>query len=453
MLDARVPEQQLKKRFEKMSGMNLEEFLGHKTRDSGSSQYLSKWRKRTPPEVVTWMHTRSKLHSVWQHNWPRIVDLRDGGRAIWGGSFKCLEDEKTVLSFQRNRDRKTGKRDVPPAVCPLCRLVEYVRDLVQEGEMSWTDVLFRYEIADGGNSEPRIMHAGGLYGGFGIKNPTQEQLKELETAGIRRDEAWMENAYAQCKYVFRVVDNSEPDKGCQIAVEQDLLGQKVRETIAKEMEGRGLEKGNPLKNPYAIKWKHCPSEKEFGKKYNALAMSNEVVPLTPEIERLIVEVDPPDISRVLEPWNIKTLRSLVEHYCQFQGLDWDTVFGPAEARCDENGNYAEPEPDDEDENPLPDEQPASPSSPKRTISAAKPAPAPPAAVQAAPSAPAEPAKKSLRKKKVEPAPPPPPAEGAEPCPVDGCGAMLGPDEMKCSKCGTEFTAVDDDAPAAGKPPF
>lgn len=442
---------------------SLKSFLNHRSRESSGTQYLSSWRNRTPPELVCWLHTKVLPAAVWQHNWPRVVDKKDGKKAVWGGSFTCLESE-AVLKKQRYRDKKTGKREVPPEVCPICILNEYVRDLVRGGDLDWTDVLFRYRADD----DQRILHAGGIYGGFGVRNPTEEQVKELSAADIKLggpEGAWREEATAKCKYVFRVVDNDEPDKGVQIAVEQELLGQKVQQCIAREIE-RAMgpkdpdgDQGNPLEHPYAIKFKYAPTEKEFGKRYDAVALPN--VELTDKIRELICDTDAPSIARVREPWNIRSMRALMEEACEY-GLDWDEIFGPAEARCDANGVYQAPEAAEESD----DSTDFDPS--KFEPEAEKPT-AKKALGKASSQVPADVGKKASGKKteaKSEPkgrravAPPPedPPA-GSEPCVGKNgtCGKMLPPDCFKCPKCGQEYENVGDDpaesASDASTPPF
>jgi len=49
-----------------MSGMNLDEFLGHTSTTRGGSKFLN-WRKREPPQIDTWLHTKSSIVALWRH--------------------------------------------------------------------------------------------------------------------------------------------------------------------------------------------------------------------------------------------------------------------------------------------------------------------------------------------------------------------------------------------------
>ena len=325
-----------------MTGMTLDDFIGHKTRDKKDDRatYLSGWRKRDVSRrnesgdlentVTVWLHTRATFNARWTHQWPRIVDLqRTQTLAVWNQDVVCLEPE-TVLRRQYRRTRD-GDRETPPAICPHCLMIEEVRSLVASGKLSWTAELFRYEAG----SDSKVIHAGGLYNAYGRPNLTPEEKAELASARISPKEAWKENAMAKCSYVCRVVDNDHPEKGIQISIEPDSVGDAMKRKLAAEIEGRG-DVGNPMLNPYALRWKYYPDEADFRKKYDVIPMPR--IELSDEIQSLITEVDPPSVDHLMAPPNMKTLRASMEQHCLYD-LDWDAIFGPVELFCDENGVY------------------------------------------------------------------------------------------------------------------
>jgi hypothetical protein len=281
-----------------MAGMDLNAFLGHSATVSGRSEYLNKWKKNTPPQVDVWLHTQALIQSLWQHGIPRLFEKEDkesGDKTVevWSGTWPCWEAEE-VLQKQYMRDHDTGERAFPPCVCPVCKLIEYVRDAVESGELKWTAPLFRFAGSD--PSKTLIIHAGGMYNAFGKDNLSEKEKDELKTARIYRTDAWRENMMAKLSYVFSVVDNAKPQKGPQIAIETSLLGDKVKEVINNAMM-EAEDEGNPLANPYAIRWIYRADETQFNKKYNAVKMGK--LPLTAEIRKAIYDTPPPDLSKVV----------------------------------------------------------------------------------------------------------------------------------------------------------
>lgn len=397
-------------------GLSLEEFMGHDTR-SGGGQFLRGWRKRQPPAVNTWLHTRAPIVALWQHQWPRlhVFEDRESGQTrkeIWGGSWNCLEHED-VLKRQYRRD-ENDEREAPPIVCPLCRLIETVRLMVRDGQLKITQPIFKYEV-DGDDEHARILTAGGIYNAFGDeKKLTEEQVALMKRARIRPSEAWKENSYAKCNYLFCVVDNEHPEGGTQIAIETTLLGDKVKGVIRDQMTSLGEDDGHPLKKPYCIRWEHRPAEKEFSKRYHALAMPK--IKLSDEVRRIIVDEAPPDVSRIIAPGNVRTLRANLERFALVK-LPWDDIFGPAEALSDESGNVEDLDfGDAEDEPaPTPPQQASRPSNPKPAAAPAK-----------------------------EPEP------EVEMVACDDCKKPMRIDAAKCPSCGAEYEL--DKAPPPPPPP-
>lgn len=422
---------------------------------------MLQWRDKHEARTVdVWLYRQNPFAAVWSHGFPRIAEYTKDGREVREvsfGSHVCVEDPE-ILRRQSFRDRETGERDTPPKICPMCLLTEHVYQLVREGALQLTDQLFRIE-AGPGSRDAAIIHAGGLYGGFKTEKLSDEERDAIREAGINLKEAWGESALSRCQYIFIVVDDENPDEGLQIAKESQLLGDKVREAINKERERRGPDKGNPILNPYPIRFKHFPAEKVFNKKYDAVALDGEP---SESVLELITNGEEPDISRYVDPPNYRTLRAQLEQYALFE-LDWDAIFGPIEKHLDEAGFYVAPD--------APKAEPAKAApkpTPKASTSARKPErreqreEEPPKREERKPVAAAKPAATSGRRLAPKPEPEPAvdveqPAEDEIPC--DECGKMMPADASVCAHCGAQYI-IDKPAaaapkaaakPAAGKP--
>ncbi len=327
--------------------MSMEEFLGHSTRDSGnaSGNYLENWKKkRTPPQIDTFIHPGSRIIAVWQHAWPKMVTRKDkqtGAESVevWGGTFNSHESE-AVLRKQYHREPKvTGSRVVEPTVCPMSMMIEAVHTAIREGRLDWCEELFRFVGTD--TSKAKILHAGGLYNAYGHNSVTDKQKAEVAAAGISLKTSWQENMMAKCNYIFTIVDADNPGIGPQVTTETTLLGDKVKTAIKDEMtssvcaaDPQGMQ-GNPIVNPYCIRWVHQPTAVAFGDKYKALIMRK--IDVTDEIQSAFDE-DAPDVSFLARKGNVAKLRDSMEGaYVGPDGiLDFDAIFAPSEAQYAED---------------------------------------------------------------------------------------------------------------------
>ena len=425
----------------------LDDFLGHETKSGGSSQFLRGWRKRSPAHVNVFLHRGSSIVALWQHNVPRVYEKKlDGGvtqRRVFGGSWNCLESED-VLKKQYRRERDTGERTVPPVICPVCRMMEFFRAEYQQGNISFTESLFKWEGDD--PKETQLLTFGGMCNLYGSDKLEDEEKKAMALASISMKEAWKENVYAKCNYLFVVVDADNPNDGVQLAIETTSLGDHVKECIRNQMTSMGEEDGNPILKPYALRWEHNANATEFSKKYKCIAMPK--LAMTKEVE-LLINSEPPDIAGVIKPGNITTLRASLEgHYIGPVPVDWDSIFGPAE-----RAGFGQQE--DEEEGGGEDRASSAQAAPPPATQAKAPpkvetAPTPP------PSAATTPKAAGGRRKKAE-APPPPPPEPeakAETVPCDECGFAMAADATTCPQCGAEYEleAPAAEAPAAAAPP-
>ncbi len=356
-------------------GMSLEAYMNHSTRGGGKSNYL-KWDET----ATIWLSCRSSIFTLWRHPWTRVEvvenkDTHEKSSEIWGDKLGCFEVE-SVLTEQYRRDRDTGERDVPPQVCPHCKMIDdvYMRcrdgnavgleliekrrpglkdltsedvdavdaELLKRGLMWFLSPLFEFRgnIRDWRTkavvADRKILHAGGIFNAFGNKNLSPEwkalmaKVSRERGGPIFSKNAFQQNSQAKCEYLYVVVDNEHPERGLQIAIETSLLGDKMKTEIAKRMKSMGREKGNPILHPYAFEWKNDRTEgQSFDKLYDATAL--ETMKPTAAIEKLIRDTAPPDTSRDTAKFNLRTHRARLEKYAAPAGklLDLDRYFEAA----------------------------------------------------------------------------------------------------------------------------
>lgn len=386
---------------------DLDGFLGHESRERTSVARLDNWKKRDDKAINSLLHTLAPLIALWQHNVPRIVTFDKDDvvrREAWGGDWNCIEPEG-ILKHQYKRDRDTGEREVPPTVCPMCILIETIRRMVADGRLKFCEPLFRWEGDD--PDKARVITAAGIFNGYGSKNLTPAQKRAIAAASISLKHAWKQNAYAKCNYVFTVVDADNPDDGVNITVETTLLGDKVKEVIRDARVALGMDDGNPMKNPYVIRWQHRPDESEFNKKYKALRM--EKFEITEVLRKLIVETDPPDLEPIIRPGNVRKLRADLEAHALVE-LPWDDIFAPSDAQVlgTIDDKHDDPEGDPTDGEFDVDEKSAPKSSERAT----------------APD--------------VKSPPPEPTVDDEDVIGCDVCKTPMAVTELTCPTCGTEY---------------
>jgi hypothetical protein len=423
--------------------MDLDGFLGHTTRGP-SANFLDGWKKRSPPQVKIVLHTKAPIMAVWQHQWPKIVTREKDGREVrevWSGAFNSWETEE-ILTKQYQRD-DSEKRVHPPVICPMSIMLEEVHRLYEDGQLEWDTALFRFVGDD--ITKAKTLHTAGMLNRAAKvwETLTEQQRRDAKKRGMPGpSDAWMENMLAKCSYVFSVVDYDAPKDGIQIAKETTLVGDKMKKVIRDRMTSEGDDKGHPFLHPYVFQWSHNPTAKNFGDKYDVVAIGK--LPITDAIRQLVIETPAPDISRWTGKGDIEALRASMEDaYCGPEGLlDFDFIFAKAEA-LNADGKA---EPDDEDgasaedvadaiTDPEPESEPEP--EPEQTVVAKQPA---------------------RRQRKAEPpAPVGDPlyvissrekdADGDEKCyaadgmelfACDECSTIIRADESTCRQCGAEY---------------
>lgn len=310
---------------------SVDDFLNHKGSEGYGLKNLKGWAK-DPGYFNAWLHTKQMPTAVWLHRWPELV-IRPNKESqgeylknIWGRQFGCHEDESTLKKQHR---RNEGRREHPPTRCGLCRLIECVRGLLLDGELTDTDVLFKFEGSDKPD-ENCIRHAGGLANVWRSDKMKDEDKARLAKHGIyfsnqgSKPGAWSQNLFAKLNYVFCLVNNDAVQDGLQIDIQTEGLGKKVKNVIRDEIQSKD-DLGNPFLNPYCIRFLYRAEEKKFDDKYHALRIDK--FKMSPEVEKLI-RSDKPDISRFTKKFNQKEMRTALEMHATPLGkqLPWAKIF-------------------------------------------------------------------------------------------------------------------------------
>lgn len=380
-------------------GMGLDDFLNESTGSRGS--WLKNWKD--DKSIVVWLHTKTPIHARYVHQFPYIesVEDKESGeikKVLRFYRFGCWESER-VIAKRRFRDKVTGERDLPPDICPYCLLEEW---LVQDEKIPDDTVVFELPDAKDWNGDP---------------SPVSYKMGNLTRRWDRTGTSWKESIEVRKTYLFGIVNNAAPEDGVQIAEQAQQLGDAVRDCIKQEIDSNGVEAGNPLTSPYAIKWaynkKASPKDKYKAFRFNKAEM-------TDEIKEAISGTDPPDLAPHCKRGDAKKLRAYTEDALSDavkDHIDLDQFFGKVIAEQEKE----EGEQPAEERKPQPKAQTRSPSGEKE---AGKPSP-----------------KWGRRRKKKEPEKP-----KVEMIPCDDCQTPMEATATKCSKCGAEYEVGADPEP-------
>lgn len=308
--------------------MSFDDFLGH-SGGSGGGGFLEKWKE--DGEIDVFLHPKALPAALWSHSWYKIQTYTDkkSGREItkvFGDDWNCLETE-ALLRKQAFRD-DDDRRQHPPAICPLCLTLEWVRDQVNDNHLNWLEPIFQFDAP----GEPStIVRAGGFCGLF--REPKQgfskEDMDALTEANVKIKEAYRQESFARLQYVFRVISAKDPGAGCVITREAQTLGKRVQKVIKDLMADVG-EKGDPRVNPYGFHWTF-DKNKSFGDMYDAVR--RESIKITPAILS-VFEQEPPSIHDMIQPGDPVKLRASMESHALIE-FPWDELFAPSMAVLDE----------------------------------------------------------------------------------------------------------------------
>jgi hypothetical protein len=393
-----------------MSAVELDfgsEFLNHSTKSTGSG-FLKAWKE--DGSIVVWVHPTAPIFSLWSHRFYKTVEVEeDGEKIVKVFSFRdnCLEKE-ALLKKQRYRDRDTDEREMPPAICPHCLMVEWVRTQINSGKLEWSDPVFDFKSDD--QESDVTLYAGGICGLFQKPKLTKEELGHLRKSGIKQKEAYKQNGFARQQYVMSVCSEADADAGWLIALEGPTLGDKMRKAINDEIKrcGGDVHQGHPKYNPYPFEWTY-DENKEFDDKYDVVALTRTkpkgvIAELLADAENNV-----PDTGRITSEPYLGTLRQLMRDHAVID-MPIDSWFEDAISKY---GERFESSSDDAEEKPESVPEVKTKSAKKQEEEQAEEA-----------ESEAEPEAES--------------SSDDEMFECDTCDNLLRADELKCTKCQTQY---------------
>lgn len=302
----------------------IDDFMKEQPSGGNRGRYIGNWKGEEGGngEATVWLARTVAPKAFYAHGVHRIdVNRQDQSTSTRPSRFNCLEPDH-VTGSQYRRD-SNGDREKPPTVCPHCLLIEWVRREINAGRLSWTDEMFVFPT----DVDSTIIHTGG-YAGLYNNDLDNEDKVELRKAGINLRLAFKENSIAKQKYMFAIVNHTNPT-GVQIAIESKMLGDRMRQAIAQvsrasDMAGKGPR--DLFKSPYPFLWKFN-SKADVQQMYTVMPLP-DIVP-TAEILNYL-DTDPPDTTQAIGPPDLALHRSILESTCTIKGVPWDDIFGPAE---------------------------------------------------------------------------------------------------------------------------
>lgn len=299
-----------------MSGSKWGDFLNEKTLTGGFNR-LRNWREKG--EIVVWVHTNTRIHKRAFHMIPYVGMKKEeeGGRerkAILFLAFVCHEN---VMDMLRN-----GKRHVPQH-CPLCKFIDKLKTngKITDGETVWDSSI-------GDRKRDRICTKADFVG-------------DTEGGGD-----WRMTFKPSMQYIIAVVDHDSPKDGIRVAAEKFSLGEKIKAAVQKEIDRKGVELGDPDRNPYAFKWVFNPKARAKTDYYDAYPFEKAV--MTDEIRELLMQPEL-NLNAWIAPGDTKKLREVMEAHITVEGVDFDELFnnvlpneGTSESEEIEETGEAEP---------------------------------------------------------------------------------------------------------------
>lgn len=251
------------------SGLDLNQFLTNSSSGGGRGrgQWLDDWGKRNPPAITIWLHPAAKIYPVWEHQFVEV-----GEKKVEGTDRKqpCLRFPNYVGPdrpevYESQRFRENGLLRVLPHLDPFIYLREWLRWCVEREVISKETVVFEW-VDYARNNAPIQWKAGRLAG-----------LVE------KTNFDWSHTLDAKLSFLFTVVDADALTAGAKLTRETSLVGELTQKVMKQQMEAKGVEAGNPILNPYPIRWKYNPQEQVFGKKYDAFRFEQPGYEYTPEV--------------------------------------------------------------------------------------------------------------------------------------------------------------------------
>jgi len=227
-----------------MGRMTTEGFM-KKVGSGGGGGKFSNWKKEG--KTVGWIHPKLGIYECQRHGAIPVESERDGKTETKRRRFVC-----------------SGKN------CAMCALIEFAEQAVNDG------------------ADPKdVIISGGSEGSF--------TLAELGGRG-----AWQTKLYAKNEYAFAWIprDNRKDDSPAELIMAGEGLGYAIKSVIESEIDDRGSKKGDPLKNPYAMKLIY-KKDQTPSNMYDAARVSDDIAEIDSDVKE-IMDADGEDLGIDLE---------------------------------------------------------------------------------------------------------------------------------------------------------
>jgi uncharacterized Zn finger protein (UPF0148 family) len=328
------------KQFKSLNG-----FLNSKPGYSQKTPFLRRWASDPDKksEITVFLHTSAPQGHFYEHNIPQIVAYeKDGVEQSFIGKYRFICHEPDHICESANRiDKITGRREQSPAFCPIDLMLEWISIEVHAGRLKLSERLFYFEAG----GKQRMLHAGGVSGIIKYKYEKhlldEKEKAELQKAGIKMRDVGMESLRVRGRYLMQVVDADEPGKGLVKAIESPSLVKNLQKKLKAEMESNarlmGAAKneqarkiiadmgGNPLENPYAIKFTRDPKANPQ-EQYDVVLVTSD----KPSDEILeLINGEPLALGNEFDPADPKILYGILSEHLVYKKLPLDKFFEAA----------------------------------------------------------------------------------------------------------------------------
>ncbi len=271
-------------------GLGISGFLsgdgeGKRTGFGGGGQWLPAWHK-DKKSIIVWPHFTAKPAIFYNHTIPVLgekdeyVDDRKTGNKITLLQFPRFvsPDHPDIHANQFKRDRDSGMMVDAPVYDQFLLAREFIRSLIQKKVITPDTVVFAWD-------DP--------------KNRRRIEWRAGELTGIvkRGQTNWNHSIDSNYQCIFTVVDNSNIEGGAKLTREGRAMTEAVRALIVNEIKGKGDERGNPQKTPYAMRWEYDASA-QGADKYTAFRYERDDAPYTEAVRDAICD---PEMQFAVEP--------------------------------------------------------------------------------------------------------------------------------------------------------
>lgn len=215
--------------------MSTSEFM-----DSTKSRNSDIIRWREDGQIVGFIHPKSGIFERRTYYLDTVVKEKD-------------KDGEIVKSLKR-------KIYICPGIdngCPICEFREFLRENqgIEDDEIVYSTTFGKKEI----------------------------EMAKGDALGIKGYD-WKNTLVPSKEYVFGFIDVDNIEAGVGAFIAPTALGRAITAVIEERIESKGADKGDPLKKPYAFKFKYDEKAKVPADKYKAFYNDAEI---TEEIQELI----------------------------------------------------------------------------------------------------------------------------------------------------------------------